>query len=339
MTYPLTRLRARFSSIFITSQMISLVILLALLAAPAGAQTGVEAVESAITTLKGLADQARTRKIECVQYVSQGKTCGMHYSCRGRQVTYQFGELDGFASQVENRAQELAARLPELRRLQQKIVSDQNAIRQLGFEKTTAEILAWERMFTADREERMRETKLALLDTAFIAARSLNDVAHNPKMLEEIMKDLRSPLLSKALRQQGVSANQLIEHLVKLNVPQSKQLRAQLIELTLDKLGKVKDALTVPAPDNEQLLKILAMSLGWLNNNPQLQLLVTEIQLATRYVYSAALGQIAKQQISQLTRLTEKQLLALKRLTELLVNDTKALHTAYKSLPEPCLLN
>ncbi|HEX4948685.1 MAG TPA: hypothetical protein VFZ34_18560, partial [Blastocatellia bacterium] len=272
-------------------------------------------------------------------HVSQGKTCGLHYSCRGRQVSYQFGELDGFATQIDNRAQELAARLPELRRLQQKIVSDQKAIRQLGFETTTAEILEWENLVTADRADRLRETKLALLDTAFLAARHLNDVTHNPKMLEEIMADLKSPLTAKALRQQGINAKQLIDHLVKLNVPQSKQLRAQLLELTLDKLGKIKDAVTVSAPDNEQLLKVLAMSLGWLNNNPQLQLLVTELQLATRYVYSAAVGQVAKQRINQLNRLTEKQLLALKRLTELLVNDTKALQAAYRSLPDTCLLS
>jgi hypothetical protein len=299
-------------------------------------------VEAGVTRLRELAHDVRIQEAQCLTALSSGKmvSCGATYVCLGRTSAYDFAELTEVAQRLEARAVEVESHLPELRRIEQNIYKDRTAIIRLGFEKNVDDIDEWTNLVAADRRLRIKRTKLALLDTAFIVAGQANDISRDSGKLAELIQELKSPVVSKALLRSGVSATQLVDHFVKIHSLQNTRLRAQLIELALDKLGTVKDA-WVLAPDNstrdETLLNVLKGALGLFLKNSPLQLLLVEGDLTTQYVFSAALGNVAEARITQLTELTEQELKSLKTLTNLLTKNVQALKHELSLLPSPCL--
>jgi hypothetical protein len=202
------------------------------------------------------------------------------------------------------------------------------------------EMIAWTEMVREDREQRIRKTKLALLDTAFVLAGQAKDLTHGAEQLDGVIAELRSPVLSRALLRGGVSPKDLVAAFVKANSTQNIQLRGQLLEIALDKLGKVKDVwalATEKSPDSEKLLGVLKLGLGLFIKGPRLQFLIIEADLATQYLYSASLGIVAQDRIEQLTDRSEEDLRNLKTLNQVLTADVKAMRQYLKLMRDPCL--
>lgn len=306
------------------------------------AQYSSKRVEAGVNKLRELAKDVRVQQANCLQALSSKRveSCGATYVCLGKSSSYDFSVLTEVWQQLEARADEAESHLPEIRRIEENIYKNELAISRLGFEKNVTEIEEWTNLFVDDRRLRIKRTVLALLDTAFIAAAQVNDIAHNSQELAEVIEQLRSPVFSKALLRSGVSAKELVAYFARINGLENTRLRGQLIELALNKLNTIKDAWVVAADnsaDEEKLLSILKGALGLFLKNSPLQFLLVEMELTTQYVYSAALGNISEARITQLTNLNEEGLESLKTLHYLLTNNVTALKKELARLPNPCL--
>jgi hypothetical protein len=306
------------------------------------AQYPSERVEASVVKLRELAREVKAREGYCLIALSSRKleSCGATYTCLGKTSIYDFLELTDVAQRLESKAVEAESHLPELRRIEKEIYKNQTAIIRLGFKKNVAEIDEWTNLVAADRISLIKKTVLAVLDAAFIAAGNANDISANSEKFAELIQELKTPVVSKALLRVGVSAEELVEYFVRINGVQNTRLRAQLIELALNKLGIIKDAWVVAADnssDGEKLLSILKGTLGLFLKNSPLQILLVEIELTTQYVYSAILGNTAKAGIAELTKLNEENLKSLKTLNNLLTKNVQDLNKELGRLPSPCL--
>lgn len=298
----------------------------------------VSVLKESIRVSRDVAADLRQQVSHCRAFLASnppGSTCTPGYkNCNGDGVHVSIAQAETVASVLENHAVVLQGRLPELERRQNKVVSDQNAIRNLGFTTTADQLMAWKELSEGGRRELKNASLSAILDSAFLTAGKLVSVHYDPKAAGEIVKELQSPLTAKALAAMGVSAKDLIDLVVKLNKPSATKLTGQLLELLISKLSKIKSVLALGSADPSVVgLKVLKMFLGWMIKSPALKFLLIELEWATSAVYNFAAQWISSYHINKLTELTEVELKTLKRLHEMLKTDVDALLLEIKTLP------
>jgi hypothetical protein len=81
---------------------------------------------------------------------------------------------------------------------------------------------------------------------------------------------------------------------------------------------------------DRDMLKATATVLGWLVEDPKLGFLITEVDIAIAALYNNAVRRVALGEVERLTKLTEEELKAIKRVAEVMkehvrqLNDLKA---------------
>lgn len=297
----------------------------------------VSALREQISTARSVANDLTRQASDCRQFLATnpaGSTCTPGYmNCSGQTVHVSAAQADTVASILRQWANQAEMRLPELQRKQQRVVSDQNAIRNMGFQTTADTIMEYQAMSEDGKRTLKKASISALIDSAFQAASLGASVAYSPSAAKDLMVELRKPLTAQALGAMGVKASELIDLVVKLNTPSATKLSGQLLQILISKLSKIKSAVMLNQRDPAVGLKVLKMFLGWMIKSPALKFLATEIEWTIGSVYNFAAQWIASYNITQLTKLEEANLISLKKLHKLLETDVGSLLNEIKTLP------
>ncbi len=317
------------------------IILLILIATGIGTAQGgdpVSVVREQIKTARDVASDLTRQASECRRYLATnppGSICNPGYSnCSGQRVNVSAAQADRVGSILSGWATQAEARLPELERKQKRVLSDQNAIRNLGFQTTADTIMEYQEMSEEGRRTLKKASISALIDSAFQAASLGASVAYSPTAAKNLMVELRKPLTAQALGAMGVKSSELIDLVVKLNTPSATKLSGQLLQILISKLSKIKSAVMLNQRDPAVGLKVLKMFLSWMVKSPALKFLVTEIEWTIGSVYNFAAQWIASYNIDALTNLEEANLISLKKLHKLLESDVELLLNEIKTLPK-----
>lgn len=288
----------------------------------------------------GLIADAQSESVLC-----RGRAASVHHAVQNCRDELARGEVSSCTvtvgpantnlsiDQAETLANEFDQRAYVLRGLEDavsdrrgRVERDQQAVRTLGFEKNVQEIEDWESLSEEAKvqfdEEARDDVLSSFLDTAQVSTdwiKSLNPPKANKIISELHSAGIDSPSFNAALRRVAATAG--------------KPKIAKDVKDLLDSFKRLKDiAAMQPLGTANSRLEALGTALGWLLNDPRLDLLVSDVRFATSSVYNNFARRVSQGQVAQITKLTEQELQDLKRIHGMLVSDVASLKSAQDQL-------
>lgn len=288
---------------------------------------GVDGVQLALDQCTSTASSLRSIASECRADDDPG--CSVTYtetSLAGQVYDYTFtpAQADDVALQFEANAVVLATELAKLREVDARVADTQAEIGRLGFTKRGDDYLAWLDLAADAKAELDEQTLDLVVDKALEAG-----VDGITEKLAGFSRGKADKLIKK-LKQAGVDSDAVRKALKKLARVKGRRKKVAAAKVVYDELKEAWDTASALL-DAATLAELAKVVLGTLVKDPRLQLLVDEVEWTTAAIYGYAAGTIAEDQIAILTSLEERDLLALKSLTELLERQVKE----FKALVAP----
>jgi hypothetical protein len=219
--------------------------------------------------------------------------------------------------------------------LKQRVQTDQQIIRNFGFEQRADEIQAWADLGEQARKSYQEKAHGILMDLALdsIVSGFKAGVAAAPPISQELGNRLVSMFKAAGLPNDDV-AIQIAQKAGRTITPEQADIlagRMENVKRAYDRTKDVKDL--ADSQGGLELARSVVAVAGW--RNPVFGLLAKDLDTVSLAVYAMQYEK-AKDQINKLTQMTETQLIELNDFTIRLRNDTAQLRDvvqALKSLP------
>lgn len=229
------------------------------------------------------------------------------------------------ASTFEGRADRIDDAQAEIERLRGVVRRDQDAIRNLGVDRTAEQFEDWaETMRQADR------------DAAFVIVSTLVGKAADRGLtrLGEVATEMGAFNAAGAtkvignLQKRGINNAGLNGLIRAVANAQGKKARAAAIKKLLERMKEAKGIVMTATNDPDAGLELGKALLDMGLKDPKLKFLVTEVEWTTALIYYDTAGAVSEARIAQLDALTTDQLRNVERLGQILKSHVADLNGA-----------
>jgi len=305
--------------------------------------------QSGASVCRDRAQELRNAATRCRSRLASGEldSCAIRVTFR-KDTRISIGEAERLANEFEWRARQFETSerqaqafeeaQSKVRNLKEQVEQDQRAIQNLGLRRRAEDFEAWMALSEEAKEAFETETLDALMTTTLL------NVQAGTKKVGSLSPPKANSYISR-LRSKGVDEPYLFDAIRGLSRVQGRPQLARRVNIFLDQMSKAKDSYSMAKgisqeslTDYSAKLEALGTVLGWAVEDPGLTFLVAEIRWTSASLYNNLTRRVAKDQIETMTNLTEEQLKALKRLTEVLRGHVQQLGAArmeLAKLPEP----
>jgi hypothetical protein len=215
--------------------------------------------------------------------------------------------------------------------LKQRVQTDQQIIRNFGFEQRADEIQDWADLGEQARKSYQEKAHRVLMDFALdsVVGRLKTGVASAPPLSRELSNRLVGMFRAAGLPD-GDVAFQIAQKVGKTITPEQADILAGRIDNVKHAYDRSKDLNDLANSDGGiELARSVVAVAGW--RNPGFALLAKDLDTVSLAIYATQYEK-AKYQINKLTQLTETQLTELNDFTLRLRNDTAQLGDTVKAL-------
>jgi hypothetical protein len=212
--------------------------------------------------------------------------------------------------------------------LQKQVEKDQQAIRNLRFDKSVAEAEEWEKLSAEAKNKVISATLNAYLENVFAGAqKTVTKVgSFTPFEAQELIGKLN---------ERGINDPYLWETIRALGRTKGKPTLAREVNDVLERTDKVRQIAFLANSDEEDKTKTLqglAMVLEWGTNNPAVGIVAADVEAFAALAYAATELVTGNARIKQLTQLAEQDLNSLKDISALLESHVRELRKAKQEL-------
>ncbi|HEX3105225.1 MAG TPA: tetratricopeptide repeat protein [Terriglobales bacterium] len=215
--------------------------------------------------------------------------------------------------------------------LKQRVQTDQQIIRNFGFEQRADEIQAWADLGEQARKSYQEKARVFLMDLALdnIVGGLQAGVSSAPAISQELSNRLVSMFRAAGLPNDDVAFH-IAKKVGETLTPEQADILAGRIENVKHAYDRTKDLKDLANSEGGiELARSVVAVAGW--RNPNFALLAKDLDTVSLAIYATRYEK-AKYQINKLTQLTETQLTELNDFTLRLRNDTAQLDDTVKAL-------
>ncbi|HSE19548.1 MAG TPA: hypothetical protein VLB46_20970 [Pyrinomonadaceae bacterium] len=228
------------------------------------------------------------------------------------------------AQAPKDECQSIASRINILRA---QVESNQQAIRNLHFEKSVAEAEEWAELSQAARKELVEATLNAYFENLLNLTSTIAKIGSlSPPKANKLISDLRAL---------GIDEPYLFVAIRKLASVRGKPAVAKQVANVIERFRKAKDATRTSGSDEGmkiERLQGLVMAVGMATEIPGVEIVIADAEAFAALVYSGAVIKIGDDRVAKITQQTEDDLRSLKRLFELLATHVRELNEAKQQL-------
>lgn len=214
-----------------------------------------------------------------------------------------------------------------------KISRNQEAFRRLGFAKRADEFAEWEKLAEDSRVAFKKELVQISVDLMLDEAAALTALGAGKVVSRWTMRDANRWI--RTLKKTGVKNEWLFQELRKFGAAGNREARVQgmkdLIAATSQAVQSAsKETEGGPALEKMETLAKTFVDGVAIAHGPVMRALVSDLEFTSAAVFKNATQRVSRARINDLVEMTEEQLKAVQKLSELMKKDVDALSEAVK---------